>query len=433
MRLTFYGGAGEVGRSCVLLEDGKRNLMMDAGIKLGEHTEYPLIEDSELRRISDIAITHAHLDHCGYLPHVHSKKAKPRIWMTKPTRDLMGILLSDYHRIHYKERDSRKLFTIKDVNSVMQDTRMLEPGEPAKGADFNFTLHQTGHILGSAMVRVPDAGGIIYSGDICMRKSRILEACQTGLPAQTLIMESTYGGKEDIIPSYKESAAKLIESVNRTLDKGGHVIIPSFAVGRAQEILMILDDYMRSGALPPTKVFVEGMIGKAMRIYRHNAYYANEDIKKRILMSEDDPFKSKSFHYSMSKERTDVLKEPCIIVSTSGMLSGGPVLFYLEKLGNDPKNKIIFVGFQAPGTRGAKITSGERRIRIKDKEIELKLEVEQVKISGHADFNELVQFVKSIRGLKRVFIVHGEEGDLPEALGKQYEVVVPRPLETYGI
>jgi predicted metal-dependent RNase len=432
MRLTFYGGAGEVGRSCVLLEDNNRNLMLDCGIKLGEKTEYPLIEDSALRRITDIAITHAHLDHCGYLPHVYFKKAKPRIWLTKPTRDLMGILLSDYHRIHYKERETRKLFTIKDVNGVMQDARILEPGEPSK-SPIRFSFHQSGHILGSAMVRIPEGGGIIYSGDICMRKSRILDACDKGLSAQTLIIESTYGRKGDVIPSYKESSTLLVAEVKKTLDAGGHVIIPSFAVGRAQEILMILDDYMRSGAIPETKIYIEGMIGKAMRIYRHNAYYANDDIKKRILMSEDDPFKSPAFHYSKDKDRADVLKEPCIIVSTSGMLSGGPVLFYLEKLGGNPKNKMIFVGFQAPGTTGRKILEGERKIKLRDKEVELKLQIEQVRLSGHADFSELVQFVKSIRGLKRVFIVHGEKTDLGETLQKDYEVVDPRLLETYGV
>ena len=437
LSIQFLGAAGTVTGSKHLVRfDGERELLVDCGLFQGpkqwreKNWEALPVPAPNLEWV---ALTHAHLDHCGYLPHVYSKKAKPRIWLTKPTRDLMGILLSDYHRIHYKERETRKLFTIKEVNSVMQDARVLEPGEPAAGADFHFSMHQSGHILGSAMVRVPDGGGVLYTGDICMRKSRILDACDRGLSAHTLLMESTYGQKGDIIPSYKESATKLVASANRTLDRGGHVIIPSFAVGRAQEILMILDDYMRSGALAPARVYVEGMIGKALRIYRHNAYYANDDIKKRILMSEDDPFKSKAFHYSISKERKDVLKEPCIIVTTSGMLTGGPVLFYLEKLGGDPRNKLIFVGFQAPGTPGQKIIGGERKMRIKDREIDLKLEVEQVKISGHADFNELVQFAKGIRGLKRVFLMHGEKTDLAEVLEKDYEVVVPRLLESYGI
>lgn len=430
MRITFYGGAEEVGRSCVLIEKGKRNIMLDCGIKLGEKTEYPLISDSELKRVQNIAITHAHLDHSGYLPHVYHKGSKPDIFLTKPTRDLMGVLLSDYCRIH--KEDSKQLFTQKDVDNVMKDTHMVEYHEPVKSS-FEFTFHPAGHIIGSTMVHINENKGVLYTGDICSRKTKILEGCEQNLKAETLIMETTYGGKDDVIPSYKETAGKLVASINKTLDKGGYVIIPSFAVGRAQEILLILDDYMRSGALKKCKIYVEGMIGKALRIYRHNAIHASEELKKRILMSEDDPFKAPSFHYSQTKTKEDVLKEPCIIVSTSGMLSGGPVLFYLTKLGKDPKNKMIFVGYQAPGTLGRKIMEGQRKIKIREKEIELKMQIDAVRISGHADFNELAQFVKGIKGLKKVFLMHGEKTDLKDALEKKYEVVIPRLLESYGI
>jgi predicted metal-dependent RNase len=266
-----------------------------------------------------------------------------------------------------------------------------------------------------------------------MRKTKILEGCEKNLKAETLIMETTYGGKDDVIPGYKESAGKLITSINETLNQGGHVIIPSFAVGRAQEILLILDDYMRSGALPKTKIYVEGMIGKVLRIYRHNAIYASEELQRRILMNEDDPFKASSFHYSKSKTKSDVLEEPCIIVSTSGMLSGGPVLFYLQKLGNDPKNKMIFVGYQAPGTLGRKILDGQKKIVLRDKEIELGMKVESIRMSGHADYNELLQFVKGVKGLKKIFLIHGEKTDLKDALEDKYEVILPRLLESYGV
>jgi len=432
MRLTFYGGAQEVGRTAVLLEDGNRNSMFDCGIKLGETTEYPLLHDDELRRLQNITISHAHLDHSGYLPHVYSKGARPNIFLTKPTRDLMGVLLADYLRIHTGKRGQRRLFSLKDVEGVMKDARMVEYNEQFNSG-FKMMFHPGGHIMGSALTRVDEGGGVIFTGDICMRKTRILDPCERNLSAQTLIMESTYGGKEDLLPSYKESYQKMIAIINETLNKGGHVIIPSFAVGRAQEVLLALDDYMRSGALAPTKIFIDGMIGSAMKIYRHNAIYANDDIKRRILMSEDDPFKSPNFHHPRSKTREDVLKEPSIIVTTSGMLSGGPVLFYLERLGHDPRNSMIFVGYQAEGTTGSKVLSGQRTIRTRDKEINLNLRVEQVRLSGHADFNELVQFARSIKGLKKVFLMHGEKTDLQETLSKDYEVTVPRMLDTYSI
>ncbi|MBU0532350.1 MBL fold metallo-hydrolase [Candidatus Micrarchaeota archaeon] len=431
MRLTFFGGAQEVGRASVLLEEKRKNLMFDCGIKFGEKTEYPLIHDDELKRIRNITISHAHLDHSGYLPHVYSKNIKPKIFLTKPTRDLMGILLADYHRLHTSGR--KRLFTIKDVENVMKDARIVEYNEPFT-SDFRITFHPAGHVMGSAMTLVKgDERNVLFTGDICMRKTRVLDPCEKNLTADTLIVESTYGGREDIIPSYKESYQKLVTLINQTLDRGGHVIIPSFAVGRAQEVLLALDDYMRSGTLRHARIYIEGMIGKTMKVYRHNAIYANDDIKKRILMSEDDPFNSPNFHRARTKTREDVLKEPSIIVTTSGMITGGPVHFYLEKLGNDPINSMIFVGYQARGTPGEKIVNGEKCIRIRDKEIELKLKVEKVRISGHADYNELLQFIRSVKGLKKIFIMHGEKTDLKDALEKDYEVTIPRLLETYSI
>jgi predicted metal-dependent RNase len=315
---------------------------------------------------------------------------------------------------------------------VMQDAKIVEFNEENRG-DYRFSLHHAGHILGSSMIRLNEEGGILYSGDICMRKGRVLDRCEQGIKAKTLILETTYGRKDEIIPSYKDSSTKLAKSITKTLNEGGHVLIPSFAVGRAQEILMILDSYMKSGAIPQARIYIEGMIGKVMKIYRHNAYYANDDIKRRILMSEDDPFKSTHFHHSRSKKREDVLKEPSIIVSTSGMLSGGPALFYLKKLGENPANKMIFVGYQAQGTLGKKILEGEKKIQLGKDSIKLKMKVDQIRMSGHADYNELVQFVNGVKDLKRVFLVHGEDSDLKDALEKKYEVVTPRLLETFKI
>jgi predicted metal-dependent RNase len=433
MRLTFYGGAREVGRASILLEEREKNLMFDCGIKLGEETEYPLIQDDELRRIRNVTISHAHLDHSGYLPHVYAKKAKPRIFVTKPTRDLMGILLSDYLKIHKAGKGRRRLFSERDVERVMRDAQIKEYREPFK-SDFEMAFYNAGHIMGSAMTRVR-AGNktIMFTGDICMRKTKVLDGCERGLQADTLIVESTYGRRGEILPSYKESFGNMVKHINRALRRGGHVIIPSFAVGRAQEVLLALDDYMRSGQLSGARIFIEGMIGKTMKAYRHNAKYANDDIINRILMSEDDPFNSPNFHKSRSKSREDVLKEPSIIVTTSGMLTGGPVQFYLEKLGKDPKNMMIFVGYQAEGTPGYKVINGQKRIRIRDKEIDLRLEVQRARISGHADYNELLQFIKSVKGLKQVFLMHGEKTDLKDALERRYDVQIPRLLETYSL
>jgi predicted metal-dependent RNase len=433
MRITFFGGAREVGRASILLEERRKNLLLDCGIKLGEETEYPLIHDDELRRIRNVTISHAHLDHSGYLPHVFSKKARPKVFLTKPTRDLMGILLADYLRIHTGRRGKKRLFTERDVNKVMKDAVIKEYKEPFRSG-FGITFYPAGHIMGSAMTMVKtDGKRVLFSGDICMRKTRVLDPCERNLRADTLIVESTYGSRGDIIPSYKDTYHRMIGVINKTLNRGGHVIIPSFAVGRAQEVLLALDDYMRSGALQGAKIFIDGMIIKTMKVYRHNAFYANEDIRRRILMSEDDPFNSPNFNRPRSKTKEDVLKEPSIIVTTSGMLTGGPVHTYLSKLGGDPKNTMIFVGYQARGTPGYKVMQGDRSIRLRDREIKLRLQVEKMKLSGHADYNELLQFVRSIKGLKKIFVMHGEKADLKDALEKNYDVVMPKILETYSV
>ncbi len=434
MKLTFYGGASEVGRSAVLLEKGEKNLLFDAGIKLGEKVELPLIPEEKLADIRNVFISHAHLDHSGFVPHIYAKEfTPPRFFVTKPTRDLMGVLLADYLKIQ-KLREQKLYFSESDVNEVMQHASIQEFGK-VFNAGFDVTLHNAGHILGSAMALAEDDGKkVLYTGDISMRNTRIMEGAERGIHADTLIVESTYGGKEDILPSAKDSMKKFMDSINETLKAGGFVLVPSFAVGRAQEMLLALEDYMRSGALVKAPIYIDGMIGKAMRIYRQNVIYASESIKMRILTSDDDPFKSRFFHIPKSKDRKDVFQEPAIIITTSGMLLGGPALIYLERMHDDPKNKLIIIGYQAEGTLGRRLLNGEKKVKLGEKEVELQMKIENIRISGHADRNELLQFIRGTKGLKRVFLVHGEKGEeLKEDLEKDYEVVVPKLSEEYEI
>lgn len=426
INLGFYGGVEEVGRSCYILEKGKKSLMLDCGIKLGEEVECPQIPKGKMRKVKEIFISHAHLDHSGYIPHIYSEKYRPRIVTTKPTRDLLGVLLSDYRRLQ-KEPD----FSQKDVDNSLKNVSIVEYGNN-KG-QFKSTLFPAGHIIGSSMIRLEENEGILYTGDICMRNTRVLEGCKRRIKAKTAIVETTYGSREDILPSIKDEAGRMVLFINETIKQGGFVIIPSFAVGRAQEILLMLDDYMQSGALTKVPIYVDGMINKVMRIYRHNAIYANEDIKRKILMSDYDPFHSKNFKKPKTKDRSDVLEEPCIIVSTSGMLSGGPVLAYLEKLSEDPRNLLLFVGYQAEGTRGRKIMDGEKEIEIDENKIKVNMKIESIKISGHADYNELIQFIHEIKGLKKIFFVHGESKDLKEDLEKKYEIIFPKLGEEFKV
>ena len=427
MEVYAYGGAREVGRNCFLVHEKGKYIVLDCGVKLGEQTEYPQIPDNMRQHIHDVVVTHAHLDHSGYLPHIFRDGLRPNVHGTKPTRDLITVLLADYARIGGGRKGSRDAFTQKDVDISIKHFRLHEFNQEFHtGHGLRTRLLNAGHILGSAMVMVEGEKRLLYTGDISVRGTKLLDGCERNIHCDTLIMESTYGNEE--LPSVKESMKKLVHEIKETLTEGGHVLIPSFAVGRGQEVLLLLEAYMKSGALPETKIYVEGMIGTGMKITRQNIIYANQEIQRRILMSDDDPFKSPYFHTSHSKDKKDVFRDPSIIVSTSGMLTGGPAVGYVERMSSNPKNKIIFMGYQAEGTPGRKILEGDKEVEFHGEKIKLRMKVAEVRISGHSGKSELIQFVKGIKGLKKVVLIHGEEdglNSLKESLERSYEVTFP--------
>ncbi len=436
MKLKFFGAAHEVGRSCILLESGNSRILLDCGVKLGEKEEYPVISDEEFKNIDAIVITHAHLDHVAYLPHVFSAGWSGFVYSTKPTFELSNVLISDYMRISNPSN-----VTKTGLAKMQKSFRLVEYHKEFKIKDFVLRFIPAGHILGSAAVEISAEGKkILYTGDINLRKSRLLDAAHVEhLHIDTLITESTYGGDKDIFPSEREQLGKMLQSIKETILRGGKIIIPSFAVGRAQEVLFILDDYIRSGLLPKVPIYVDGMINKAMRIHRHNVIYCRDELQKRILMSEDDPFKSKNFYIiDTKKSRSNAIREEGsgIIVTTSGMMTGGPVMRYVEKLGGSDMNKLILVGYQAEGTPGRKLADGAKELEINGRKVEIKMQVELYHLSAHADRPQLQKMVSGLEGLKKVFVVHGEENksnEFARYLSSRYEVHVPKLGEEFSI
>ncbi|MDE1845790.1 MAG: MBL fold metallo-hydrolase [Candidatus Micrarchaeota archaeon] len=428
MKIRFYGAAGEVGRSCILIESGNTKVLLDCGIKLGKQEQYPLIEDSELKGIDAIVLSHAHLDHCGYLPHVFTAGYNGYIYTTKPTFELVNVLLSDYMKISEPKNVSKEGF-----NKVNTHFKIVEYLKEFKIKNLTFRMLPAGHVLGSSLVEVSDGKHrLLYTGDMSLKKTRMLEPAYTeDLKADTLIIESTYGGEKDEFPDEQKLINTMLTSIKETINKGGKVVIPSFAVGRAQEVLFILDDYMRSGVIPKVPIYIDGMIGKAMRIYRHNVIYCRKELQQRILMSEDDPFKSANFHNVMTKQMRGKIMhehEACIVVTTSGMISGGPIIKYLESLAGNHNNKLMFVGYQAEGTLGRQILEGAKEIELNGHKVAVKMAVEMYRLSGHADRPQLLRFISKIHGLKNIFVVHGEEvkgKELHDTLEDKYKVQVP--------
>ncbi len=426
----------EVGRSCIMVESEGTKIILDAGVKLGKEVEYPLITDEEIRTLDGVVISHAHLDHSGYLGHIYSAGYRGLTYTTKPTFELTNVLMSDYIRISNPKNISKE-----GMGSMQRHHRLVGYHEEFKIKNLAIKLLPAGHILGSALIHVSDSKhSLLYTGDLNLRTTKLLDPAQTeNLHADTLITESTYGGASDVFQSEKKAIDTMIDSIKETVNQGGNVIIPSFGVGRAQEVLLVLDDYMKSGIIPKIRIYMDGMIGKAMRIHRHNVIYCREELQKRILMNDDDPFKSENFHNVTTKQqRAKIMAggEPSIIVTTSGMMTGGPVLKYIEHMGGRPENKMIIVGYQAEGTLGREIAEGAKEVSIDGRKAEIKMKVEKYHLSAHADRQQLLSFAGRVKGLKKIFIVHGDPSrsrELQEALKDKYETHHPELASVHSV
>jgi len=408
MNIEFYGAKKEVGRSMIKVGD----LFLDAGIKLGNPITFPEYNG----KVNDVVITHAHLDHCGYLPHIIKNIKK--IHTSKPTRDLMHLLLSDYQRIQMQNDKNDKKFLLENVSEVMAKVEMHDFGEPFDIKGSTVTLYDAGHILGSAMVKVEKNNkSILYTGDISVRGTKILKGADMNVTADELIIETTYAGDNDQIPSVKKASRELLETVSKTIADKGYIIIPTFAVGRGQNILLVLADYIRSGALENIPIYVDGMIKKANKIYRHNLIYTKKELQMRVLTSMDDPFMNNMFKTPRKKDRSDVLSNPCIIVTTSGMLTGGPVMKYLKYIGTDKSSTLCLVGYQVEGTNGRGLLDGKKLVKTKNLEIPVNMNIKQINFSAHADRSDLLNFIKHInknKKLKKIYLVHGEHEKMLE-------------------
>jgi len=439
MRITFFGGASEVGRSCALIESKGRKILVDAGIKLGpekEEERLPLLPIELMKQIEGIIVTHAHIDHTAFIPFIVKNGFTGRIYITKPSRDIMHLLLSD--SVKLAKLNKKDIYSGKDVNNTMKLIELMEYKEEKEILpEVKLKFYEAGHILGSAQALIKIEGkNILFTGDINTRESRLLKEAE--IPAEkidVLITESTYAGKNDLLPSLKNSSKLLADEIKETMKKKGKVLIPVFAVGRGQEILFSLENYIRSNYLPELNVFVDGMIKKATRIYRHNVVYMRPEIPNRILLADDDPFKSKYFKTPKKKNKGDVMKaKNCVIIATSGMLSGGPSISYLRRLSRNPKNKVIIVGYQAQGTNGRKLSEGKKEIKLNGKNTKIKCEVKAVKFSGHADHNGLRDYIQKIKP-EILVLVHGEKEKIPEIKEavhkslKETKIIIPELME----
>jgi KH/beta-lactamase-domain protein len=426
VRLVTLGSFHEVGRSAMLIQAGASTVLMDCGINPGAQdpsSAYPRFDTDEfdLEKLDAVVISHAHLDHCGILPFLYKYGYDGPIYCSEPTQVLMTLHQLDYLDVHSREGEHSP-YDQKDVREVVTHTIPLRYNVVTDVApDIKLTLHNAGHILGSSIVHLHIGEGlhnIVYSADFKFGRTMMLDPAMAQFPrAETLIIESTYGGPDDIMPDREGVEGRLVSIVNETVEKNGKVLIPVPAVGRAQEIMLVLDAYMRNGALRELPVYIEGMVNEATAIHTAFPEYLVRDIKEQILHQDLNPFQSEYFHpVTHPGDRDEIVAGgPCVIIATSGMLEGGPAIDYFRRLAPDPRNTLAYVSYQVEGTLGNRIKNGLKEVSLfgPDGKIEMvkcDMRVESIEgFSGHSDRNQLLGFIKRMMPKPtRIIVNHGE-------------------------
>ncbi len=453
LRATALGGFREVGRSATLLSTRESKVLIDCGVAVGadEDSSTPYLSAPELQpleTIDAVVITHAHLDHSGLLPVLYKYGYEGPVYCTPPTRDLMSLLQLDYIKVAVGEA-KKPPYDSSHIRDAVVHCIPLKYGETTDiSPDMRLTLQNAGHILGSSIAHFHVGDGlynIAFTGDIKYERSWLFNASVNKFPRlETLVIESTYGGYRDMQPSRQEASNQIKEVVRTTLGRGGKVLVPVFAVGRSQEVMLVLEEQMRNHKIHTVPIYLDGMIWEATAIHTAYPEYLNSQLRTQIFQMGENPFLSEIFKRVDSpdmRERICNDPEPCIVLATSGMMSGGPVMEYFKSWCDNANNTIVFVGFQADGTMGRKIQKGWSDITFNQKgkplTLHMKMDTETVDgFSGHSDRRQLVNYISTLEPRPdRIIIGHGEEhkcADLASTLYKKFgiETRAPMNLET---
>ncbi len=447
IRLTVLGSGRQVGRSCFLLQTPVSKILLDCGIDIASHgpDRFPYfdIPEFDISTIDAIIISHAHLDHCGLVPYLYKMGYQGPVYMTAPTRDISALLGLDFIGVAYKQA-ATPIFSSTDIKEMVKHSICLNYNEVTDVTpDIRITFYNAGHALGSSMVHINIGNGahnLLYTGDLKYMKTRLLDPAVNVFPrVETAIIESTYGGKNDILPPRLESENTLIEFIKKTIERKGKVLIPELGLGRAQETMLIIDDAIKSGKMKKVPVYIDGMIWDINAI--HTAYpdFLSHNVRNQIFQ-DNNPFVSETFkRVGSALERREVIEGgPCVVLATSGMLVGGASVEYFKNFADNSKNSILFVCYQGVGSLGRMVQDGAAEFKTESGEvIAINLEVHKIDgFSAHAGRVELLNFIRNSKPKpKRVIINHGEVSkclDLASTIYKNehIETNVPRNLET---
>ncbi len=452
VRVTSLGGYRQVGRSCTLLTTRESKILIDCGIDVSaEDNGMPYLNAPEvmpLESLDAVVLTHAHLDHSGLIPALYKYMYDGPVYCTPPTRDLSSLLQLDYIKVSFSEA-KKSPYNSSHIRETVKHCIPLKYGETTDiSPDIRLTFQNAGHILGSSIAHFHIGEGlynVAFTGDIKFEKTWLFNQAANKFPRlETLIMESTYGGYHDVQPNRHEAANQLKEIMSRTLEKKGKILVPVFAVGRSQEVMLVLEELMRTEQIPTVPIYLDGMIWEATAIHTAYPEYLNNKLRTQIFQTGENPFLSEIFNRVDSgemRERITIDPDSCIVLATSGMMNGGPVIEYLKAWCEDQKSTIVFVGYQAEGTLGRKIQKGRGEITLshhgKGSVLHLAMDVATCDgFSGHSDRKQLINYVGTMEPRpERIIVGHGEEfkcADLASSLYKKFgiETRAPMNLET---
>jgi len=387
IQLKFHGGAREVGRSCFSLESGGFSLMLDCGVKLREEDGCPLLPD----HTDALILSHAHLDHSGMIPALHREK-NPQIYATDLTFELSHLLQRDSVKIN-KLRRQTHIYSNEDID-YMLGSEINTPYEKKRKltGEISFRLMDAGHIPGSSSILLEIGGKrVFYTGDIKTTDTKLQKGASVP-KADILIMEATYGDR--IHPDRKEMEREFLTLVEETLDRGGNAIVPAFAVGRTQEVLMILKDI-------PYPIYLDGMGQKVTSIFlQYPQYIRDIDLLQRVA--------NNAIWVENNSERNRAMSEPSVIVTTAGMVNGGPVMQYIHRLHFDKMSSILLTGYQVEGTNGRLLMEKGYVIdSFTNTRIPIKMQKHQFDLSAHAGRHSLERIAKKVNP-EEAFVVHGD-------------------------